>query len=67
MFISSPAATSSCGTKHRIVQRLHKLATPVAVEAPAARRSTALPIEDAGDDGVGIALVQPRLMAKPSR
>jgi hypothetical protein len=31
------------------------------------RRSTALPNEDAGDDGVGIVLVQPRLMAKPSR
>jgi hypothetical protein len=39
----------------------------VAVEAQAARRSTALPIEDAGDDGVGMVLVQPRLMAKPSR
>jgi hypothetical protein len=66
MFIGSPGATSSFGTKHGIPVRA-QARFPVAVEAQAARRSTALPIEDAGDDGVGIVLVQPRLMAKPSR
>ena len=59
MVSSSPSAQAAVGSKQGIFQCRRRLPTRLALEAMAVGRPASLPIEDAGDHGVGIMDGQP--------